>query len=126
MNPTITHLRELLSKGTPGPWRHGRRAPVVCNATGEPILWDDTICSDTDPNVDLVVAAINALPTLLDRLAKLERAFTLARIMSAADISRGHARDCPYDDPRGRCDCEWTEYIHAQHDFAALANGEEP
>jgi len=73
-------LRALLAKATPGPWALGDGTGEGRNVvTDEPEPWytalfyggaDEVNC---DSNAALVVAAVNALPALLDRLEAAER-----------------------------------------------------
>lgn len=69
--PTPDELRALMAKATPGPWAQnesgidaeGVGQIVVCN------YWADIIHGRK--NAALIVAAVNALPGLLDELARL-------------------------------------------------------
>lgn len=65
MGEDVKRLRELLEKATPRPWERGQHvktewwwAPQIAG----PALLDD----EALPDADLIVAAVNALPALLD------------------------------------------------------------
>ncbi|MBK8173211.1 MAG: hypothetical protein IPK60_23155 [Sandaracinaceae bacterium] len=97
MKDTITHLRELLSKGTPGPWRYdvdnkNRHAIRHFPEVYEPVVYCDRDGgSMKEVNAELIVAAVNGLPALLDRLEKLERRRLLGMPhthLTGADCSR--------------------------------------
>lgn len=84
-------LREVVANGTPGPWSNlshsGSWEWWIKRDTGG---WDgDILCifedgevhsEPTDADMDLIVAAVNALPVLLDEVQRLrdelERAYT--------------------------------------------------
>ena len=80
-------LRELLGKATPGPWecddygvdfpgaRYGEVAYVLSKTRGR--------FEATSDNAALIVAAVNALPALLDRIDALEAG--LRSVIDAAD-----------------------------------------
>jgi hypothetical protein len=91
-------LRELLVKATPGPWHlsihtHGGD-PLACDASnsivGKMRSHEDTEC---------IVAAINALPELLDECERLRAALVHARDLieeiqaAASDNPRETVRD---------------------------------
>lgn len=85
--PDIVALRELLAKATPGPYK--RTSPGVDCWPGCAPSWRDRrviqdhlkgdkharVVADTmrAPDAALIVAAVNALPALLDRIEQLER-----------------------------------------------------
>lgn len=82
---TIEKLRELLAKATPGPWelqdgcswrRIGSRCDGdVLHPSVERDGYPDLSARDGRlyPNLNLIVAAVNALPTLLDELERLQK-----------------------------------------------------
>ena len=84
MKDTITHLRELLSKATPGSWvfaatlqppGHGF-IDAHKDRHAQSVMENDRDVDEVAMKLEdglLIVAAVNALPALLDRLAKLER-----------------------------------------------------
>ena len=98
-------LRAALAKGTPGPWWNSHDQP----AAGDKSLWDEWEALDTDPNLsepmdngrawnlifagdveyspdtDLIVEAVNALPSLIAAAEQLER---FRAIVAAAEIWR--------------------------------------
>ena len=77
MADVLTQLRALLAKATPGPWKHARigggrvireavfgapRGPHVCTVPNDrPLL-------EREADAALIVAAVNALPAILDAL----------------------------------------------------------
>ena len=82
----LTYLRRLLAEGTQGPWERVSAGEI----SGGERLWDDVIspgpvsCMSycyggssavemTDADSALIVAAVNALPDLLDAAEALER-----------------------------------------------------
>jgi len=81
---TITQLRELLSKATPGYWvfeamlqtpGHGF-IDAHKDRHAQSVMENDRDVDEVAIKLEdglLIVAAVNALPALLDRLAKLER-----------------------------------------------------
>lgn len=84
--PSIEDLRELLAKATPGPWKaelartlvHIAGAGPVCSiSVSPPRVPEKHIRNETvrtaGANAALIVAAVNALPALLDRLTTAER-----------------------------------------------------
>ena len=112
---TITHLRELLSKATPGPWCIEEDGFHIVNTACEHVCGEMSGASDVDAL--LIVAAVNALPELLDRLEKLEAA--LPRLVEAvnalpglldrlAKLERRRLLGMPHPHPTGadcsRCD----------------------
>lgn len=92
---TIEELRALLAKATPGPWRlrltdlerpdyaeidgdrHGALATVVYRMEDDKRFGKNS--PENEANAALIVAAINALPALLDRLEKAEGELAEAR-----------------------------------------------
>ena len=79
--PDLAELRRLAEAATPGPWaaRYGVSWEArVCTTTGS--LAD----VDSTANAELIAAAVNALPTLLDRLAHM----TEARNNARAEVER--------------------------------------
>ena len=79
-------LRKLLDAATPGPWRvrftgyndawlvvgwNARRETFDHQAFDDGSAWGTYNQSCTDPTRDLIVAAVNALPALLDELDRL-------------------------------------------------------
>jgi len=80
---TIAELRELLARATPGPLIVGRaiadhgsvvRAPLPASREGDGawIARMGVNVSEWEANRDLYIAAVNALPALLDHIAALE------------------------------------------------------
>ena len=70
MTTNINELKRLLAEATPGPWLHETMAK--CVSGGTPLR---AICRwSADRNdADLIVAAVNALPTLLTDLDEVIR-----------------------------------------------------
>ncbi len=70
----ITALRELLKKATPGPWHRlgvsGPRGFVAVSESAESAV----SLSERQADTDIIVAAVNALPGLLDELERLRSA----------------------------------------------------
>lgn len=96
MSDIIQELRSLIAKATPGPWAYRPREyddwgfirvaqadaegwqPIVALGRAGPVEsdHDEHRRNKTDPygpNAELIVAAINHLPALLDRLEAVER-----------------------------------------------------
>jgi hypothetical protein len=80
----IATLRALLAAATPGPWRNGLGGIVQLSDGGKGYPLDyypdcaDVVTTDgadarvaTEPDLDLICAAVNALPTLLDEVERL-------------------------------------------------------
>ncbi len=89
-------LRALLAAATPGPWgvfQESVHDPVVIN-TPERIVcefhWYDHKPTDREPDAHLIVAAVNALPGLLDEIERLRAALGTAcdRIVSVDEFWR--------------------------------------
>ena len=79
--PDVTELRRLLDAGTPVPWAQGdpafggRNAQCVVSISSE-AMGRDVMGPMLRPalfDVELVVAAVNALPALLDAAAERDR-----------------------------------------------------
>lgn len=115
-------LRELLEKATPGPWTasHGGLNHKVINwskhpdgqadhstlvATVWPIGNNRKIATD---NTDLIAAARNALPSLLDRLQKLREA------LDKIDARRYQGRYTVTPD------MAWDEFCKANAELCAI------
>ena len=89
--PDVAELRRLLDEATPRPWHAWDRGigfEVHTEAEHNPIRCDplnsgfrETFCG---PDARLIAAAVNALPTLLDRLAHM----TEARDNARAEVER--------------------------------------
>ena len=70
----VERLRALLAEATPGPWRTsvGRRGAAALAAErpglllAEVFTHGDYIFAERHQNADLIAAAVNALPALLD------------------------------------------------------------
>ena len=90
-----TELRRLLDEATPGPWAlydgwlHEGRAYVarIGNAAGNGIWASAIDMAGEVADFELIVAAVNALPSLLDQLDAAEAA--LARVRELHRESRG-------------------------------------
>jgi hypothetical protein len=88
MTIPIQNLRELLAKATPGPWTFYSDSGAVCindgcGIAGVPIV---LMYADRGHRVDdaaLIVAMRNELPSILDRLEKLEKVAVAARVVSS-------------------------------------------
>lgn len=99
----IKALRALHEAATPGPWtsterNYGHAVAVVGSG------WRVALCDTQRPDRNaadaaLIVAAVNALPALLDRLERAERAGDLA-----ADVERLKARVREMETECGRLD----------------------
>ncbi len=81
---TVENLRALLAAGTPGPWAYRMGGIVQLTDSGQGYPLDyypdsrDVITCDrdgdmimSDPDASLIVAAVNALPGLLDEIERL-------------------------------------------------------
>lgn len=87
---TVANLRRLRDEATPGPWRLGPEPPweaghgvVKCG------------CEPTDADADLIVAAVNALPSLLDAVEERDRlreGVELLREVQATTMARQSGR----------------------------------
>ena len=70
MQPDTAELRRLLTEATPGPW----------GAKGMNFYGNHMVLGTSSAvNADLIVAAVNALPGLLDRIEELEAVADAAR-----------------------------------------------
>jgi hypothetical protein len=107
MSLDINELRRLLAEATPGPWEYspsdsycdcgkGCETPATCDdwytACTASVPQAHTVdCGDyfglSDNNAALIVAAVNALPALLDRIEKLEGALT--KLLDRVDRNGG-------------------------------------
>ena len=111
---TLDELERLLKAGTPGPWKIERGKRCIQGPDtfeGEPLVlasmmggrqWSASPYSqycvpgmkDGDANAALIVAAINALPGLLDRVKRLEADMQViafgSRIVASADNTLSH------------------------------------
>lgn len=72
MSDPIKHLRELLAKATPGTW-HENRGRIVGGPDDQPndaevVAACYGLSATRNGNAALIVAAVNALPALLDAL----------------------------------------------------------
>ncbi len=97
---TVARLRELLAEATPGPLEHrehdGQHA--ICGASlwvGEPEGMPATVGDMARVAADfaLHVAAVNALPSLLDRLEAAEVVVEAAGEVNNAAVLMCHATD---------------------------------
>ena len=80
VDPTSTEgraeLREMLENAVPGPWKidehdESNFDSIVSVAEDRPFGWVE-VARSLSPESDLIVAAVNALPKLLDALEELE------------------------------------------------------
>ena len=74
---TTTHLRQLLAAATPGPWERDEAETNICGRDGFTVAdVPDSVGADPRPEADraLIVGAVNALPTLLDKIERYENA----------------------------------------------------
>ncbi len=70
----INQLRDLLAQATPGPWavHYGYKLPHIKADDGRYILEAGTVYGPrTKADAALIVAAMNALPSLLDEVERL-------------------------------------------------------
>ena len=86
-------LLALVGKATPGPWsvytpEHSPSLPGIDAADATIVVWGDALADDGGvrgpANAALIVAAVNALPSLLDALDRAERERDEARASSEA------------------------------------------
>ena len=94
--PDVAELRRLLAGASPLPWQwepaSGKSWPLgdesLVTTSGDPVLYgwgyDASGIDGTDCDRALIAAAVNALPTLLDRLAHM----TEARNNARAEVER--------------------------------------
>jgi hypothetical protein len=90
---SLAHLRELLAKATPGPWRsewNDDTDMVYIWAAGHSHETGGTVAdlyndSFDQANAALIAAAVNALPGLLARLELAERVVAAARAVYEHD-----------------------------------------
>lgn len=96
-DPTPTDLRALIAKATPGPWYIGNAcddrisAVIQSDRSANICMFDAAYEKRYGPNQELIVAAVNALPSLLDELeqAKSDRNAWHDRAVAVdADVSR--------------------------------------
>ncbi len=80
MIDTTTTLRELLANATPGPWTLDNDPCAACREDGRDAFsirqvegHEHAMFSDA-PDAALIVAAVNALPALLDEIDALRAA----------------------------------------------------
>ena len=72
----MTELRRLLSEGTPGPWAAGAETVQDSDHCAVASCWlthEGDHKDRSEQNARLIVAAINALPALLDVVEAAER-----------------------------------------------------
>jgi hypothetical protein len=84
-------LRRLLEAATPGPWEWDGEGTLVSTGVADVVLWvssDGTEVESVNADAALIVAAVNALPGLLDRLELLEAVAVAAQaFVSALDAA---------------------------------------
>ncbi len=92
--PLVEELRGLLAKATKGPWKAERHSVIDLSIA---MSWlrrspDVTLGSGNDGDAHLIVAAVNALPALLDRInaqaATIEALAKGLRAIVAGDVQR--------------------------------------
>jgi hypothetical protein len=74
MSEDIAHLRNLLLEASPRPWFID---DDLKDANGD-LVYHADFTAEGQPNPTLIVAAVNALPELLERIAELEAALQVA------------------------------------------------
>ena len=82
-------FRKLLEAGTPGPRGTAGRT-MVCSLNDAPypeLLADASQCVNDEANAALIVAAVNALPAHLARIAELEAALKPFAQVVSLDVS---------------------------------------
>lgn len=100
---TTDDLRELLKKAIPGPWRKegtwaigGRSVTFYGGPENEVVMdiaYEDEESASME-NIDLAIAAVNALPVLLDEIERTRQ------VMDAFEAEEKAGR---YS-----CECEWA------------------
>jgi hypothetical protein len=96
-------LRRLLAEATPGPWRTFDMPWGTTGGTATAIKGrdDEQVCLAVPTDAALIVAAVNALPGLLDEREALREAAEEAHVWSP-DHPRVTFEDCPYEPCRKR------------------------
>lgn len=119
-NVNTAALREMLTPNVPIPWN--RRKEEVVDADGHAIGNFYGPKGDRDQSIDLICAAVNALPTLLDntdRLAALEAG------MRGLELRwRSEADDLAFPDENERDVIEAEDAMRVKHadELSALLN----
>lgn len=75
----LARLRELLAAATPGPWETAERSDTINVQAGQRAVARCQRKAGVWRDAALIVAAVNALPALLDRIEALERVAEAAR-----------------------------------------------
>ena len=109
---TLAELRRLLDAATPGPWRdemmQGKGVTLTAIIAGKPNPDDLRVVGSTLAHNDarILIAAVNALPALLDAAAERDAlAATVERVRAL------HVAYYPFRDGRGYCGiCEGDEF----------------
>lgn len=99
MSDPIKHLRELLAKATPGTW-HENRGRIVGGPDDQPndaevVAACYGLSATRNGNAALIVAAVNALPALLD-MAEAVKEVRGIRVQRVKDESSWGAADKTY------------------------------
>lgn len=117
----VTALREALAAATPGPWEHrvhvGKSDWTIGEREVHQILPNHLAIAGAGPDATLIVAAVNALPTLLDELEELR---------FKADVQAGSLTQASRELDAARATIEYLETSRdnvmaaAERDRAAL------
>lgn len=122
--PDTKRLRELLSKATPLPWVWDDREDQIVAvdrvsrfdhvASGIPVGYENTGVAISEEDRDLVIAAVNELPGLLDAVdptpAAIRALFDAlpdetARVEALREVMRDRCPRCFEHDPNGQFWC---------------------
>lgn len=107
----IARLRELLAAATPGPWVRTASGITQAADDGGPDYGE--IADPAPDDAVLIVAAVNAIPALLDRLEAAEVVVEAARgCGDRACILRDRTKDAGGMRTNGGCDCR-RSVLHA-------------
>lgn len=119
-------LREMLERATPGEWESDSCEIYAADGLHLGSTLDGLMSlDDADANAKLIVAARNALPALLDRIASLETA--LKDMLEYASARMEELGDEPCNPEAGLCrECEQTGCLQMRIDFANAALTESP
>lgn len=130
---TDTELRELLAAATPGPWEAGERwiftSPIyddttaLANVLGDRYADPDRMQAEIERgrvNTALIVAVVNALPGLLDRIKQAEKERD-----SAQEHLAYHLADYQLNsEPTGDLAVDMAAWARRQRDRADRAEAE--
>jgi hypothetical protein len=83
MTDTLDELEKLLKAGTPGPWERALNV-VIAGSERVAFVWRDEDGQYSAANAALIVAAINAMPGLIESARRVEEMQAALTVMSEA------------------------------------------